>query len=101
MRGSKGFVLAEMLVCLAAAAMVSVSAVTAYTSGVQLVAQRNADLAALNAATGAYSEEEMAALGLETERQEFYCKGLARPFYYVTVKNAAGKIAAAVVIAGE
>lgn len=101
MKGSKGFVLAEMLVCLAAAVMIGVSAVMAYTGGVQLLAQRNADLTAFNVATGAYSEEEIAALGLETEQQEFHYGGLARTFYYVTVKNAAGKIVAAVVTAGE
>lgn len=98
---SKGYLLAELLICLAAAAAVGVSAVGAYNSSLRLMQESNANLEAFNAATGACSAEELAARGLTTEKQEFYCEGLARPFYYVTVKNARGKILAGVVTGSE
>lgn len=41
MKGGKGYLLAEVLVCLAAAVIVCVSAVGAYTSGIKLMVQRN------------------------------------------------------------
>lgn len=101
MKGGKGFVLTELLVCLAAAGVICASAVAAYSSGVKLLVQRNEAVAAFNAASGAYADEELAALGLAVERQEVYCEGLAKPFYYVTVKNAAGKIVGSVVTGSE
>lgn len=101
MKGSKGYLLAEVLVCLAAAVIVCVSAVGAYTSGIKLMAQRNAAANALNAASGAYDENALRQDGLTVEKTEFYCPGLIEPFYYVTVKNSSGKILASVVTGGE
>lgn len=37
MKGGKGYLLAEVLVCLAAAVIICVSAVGAYTSGIKLM----------------------------------------------------------------
>lgn len=101
MKGSKGYLLAEVLVCLAAAVIVCVSAVGAYTSGIKLMAQRNAAANALNAASGAYDENALRQDGLTVEKTEFYCPGLIELFYYVTVKNSSGKILASVVTGGE
>ncbi len=101
MKGGKGFVLTELLVCLAAAGVICASALAAYSSGVKLLVQRNETVAAFNAASGAYADEELAELNFAVERQEVYCEGLAKPFYYVTVKNAAGKIVGCVVTGSE
>ena len=101
MKGGKGFVLTELLVCLAAAGVICASAAAAYSSGVKLLVQRNEAVAALNVASGAYTDDELMALGLAVERQEVYCERLAKPFYYVTVKNAAGKILCSVVTGSE
>ena len=101
MKGGKGFVLTELLVCLAAAGVICASALVAYSSGVKLLVQRNEAVTAFNAASGAYADEELTALGLAVERQEVYCEGLAKPFYYVTVKNTAGKIVGSVVTGSE
>ncbi len=101
MKGSKGYLLAEVLMCLAAAVIICVSAVGAYTSGIKLMAQRNAAANALNAASGAYDENALRQDGLTVEKTEFYCPGLIEPFYYVTVKNSSGKILASVVTGGE
>lgn len=102
MKGSKGYLLAEVLVCLAAAVIVCVSAVGAYTSGIKLIVQRNAAADAFNAAVGAYDDENaLRQAGLAIEKTEFYCPGRTGPFYYVTVKNSSGKILASVVTGGE
>lgn len=101
MKGGKGFVLTELLVCLAVAGIICASAVAAYSSGVKLLVQRNEAVTAFNAASGTYADEEVATLNFAVERQEVYCEGLAKPFYYVTVKNAAGKIVGSVVTASE
>lgn len=101
MKGSKGYLLAEVLVCLAAAVIICVSAVGAYTSGIKLMVQRNAAADAFNAATGAYDETALQQAGLAVEKTEFYCPDLTGPFYYVTVKNSSGKILASVVAGGE
>lgn len=101
MKGGKGYLLAEVLICLAAAAIICVSAVSAYTSGVKLMMQRNAAANALNAASGAYDKTALQKAGLAVEKTEFYCPGLTGPFYYVTVKNSGGKILASVVTGGE
>lgn len=101
MKGSKGYLLAEVLVCLAAAVTICVSAVGAYTSGLKLMVQRNATADAFNAAAGAYDETALHQAGLAVEKTEFYCPGLTELFYYVTVKNSGGKILASVVIGGE
>lgn len=101
MKASKGYFLAEVLVCLAAAASVCVSAVGAYTSGIKLIMQRNAAADAFNAAAGAYDETALQQAGLAVEKTELYCPGLTGPFYYVTVKNSSGKILASVVTGGE
>lgn len=85
MKGSKGYFLAEVLVCLAAAVIICVSAVGAYTSGIKLMVQRNAAADAFNAAAGAYDETALRQTGLTVEKTEFYCPGLTGPFYYVTV----------------
>lgn len=100
MKGSKGYLLAEVLVCLAAAVIICVSAVGAYTSGIKLMVQRNAAADAFNAAAGAYDETALQQ-GFAVEKTEFYCPGLTGPFYYVTVKNSSGKILASVVTGGE
>lgn len=101
MKDSKGYLLAEVLVCLAAAVIICVSAVGAYTSGIKLIVQRNAVADAFNAAAGAYDENALRQAGLAVEKTEFYCPGLTGPFYYVTVKNSSGKILASVVTGGE
>lgn len=101
MKGSKGYLLAEVLVCLAAAVIICVSAVGAYTSGLKLMVQRNAAADAFNAAAGAYDETALHQAGLAVEKTEFYCPDLIEPFYYVTVKNSGGKILASVVTGGE
>lgn len=101
MKGSKGYLLAEVLVCLAAAVIVCVSAVGAYTSGIKLMVRRNAAADAFNAAAGAYDETALQQAGLAVEKTELYCPGLTGPFYYVTVKNSGGKILASVVTGGE
>lgn len=101
MKGSKGYLLAEVLMCLAAAVIVCVSAVGAYASGIKLIVQRNAAADAFNAAAGAYDETALQQAGLVVEKTEFYCPGLTGPFYYVTVKNSSGKILASVVTGGE
>ena len=101
MRGSKGYLLAEVLVCLAAAVIVCVSAVSAYTSSIKLMVQRNAAADAFNAAAGAYDETTLHQAGLAVEKTELYCPGLTGPFYYVTVKNSSGKILASVLTGGE
>ncbi len=101
MKGSKGYLLTEALVCLAAAAIVCASAVAAYGSSARLLTKCNEQLAAFNAAAGAYDEKELAAMGLVIEREEFYCSGLTEAFCYVTVKNAAGDIMAGVVTLSE
>ncbi len=101
MKGGKGYLLTEVMVCLAAAAIVCASAVAAYGSGVKLLIKCNEQLAAFNAAAGAYDDNELAEMGLIIERQEFYCSGISVPFCYVTVKNAAGEIAAGVVTISE
>lgn len=101
MKGSKGYLLAEVLVCLAAAVIICVSAVGAYTSGIKLIVQRNAAADAFNAAAGAYDETALQQAGFVVEKTEFYCPGLIGPFYYVTVKNSGGKILASVVTGGE
>lgn len=101
MKGSKGYLLAEVLVCLAAAVIICVSAVVTYTSGIKLMVQRNAAVDAFNAAAGAYDETALQQAGLVVEKTEFYCPGLTGPFYYVTVKNSSGKILASVVTGGE
>lgn len=76
MKGGKGYLLTEVLVCLAAAD-------------------------AFNAAVGAYDETALQQAGFAVEKTEFYCPGLTGPFYYVTVKNSGGKILASVVTGGE
>lgn len=101
MKGGKGFVLTELLVCLAAAGVICASAVAAYSSGVKLLVQRNEAVTAFNAASGAYADEELAAMNFTVMRQEVYCEGLVKPFYYLTVKNAAGKIVGSVVTGSE
>lgn len=101
MKGSKGYLLAEVLVCLAAAVIICVSAVGAYTSGIKLMVQRNAAADAFNAVAGAYDETALQQAGLAVEKTELYCPGLTGPFYYVTVKNSSGKILASVVTGGE
>ena len=98
MKGGKGYLLAEVLVCLSAAVIICVSAVGAYTSGIK---QRNAAADAFNAAAGAYDETALQQAGLAVEKTELYCPGLTEPFYYVTVKNSGGKILASVVTGGE
>ena len=80
MKGSKGYLLAEVLVCLAAAVIICVSAVGTYTSGIKLMVQRNAAAEAFNAAAGAYDETALQKAGL---------------------KNSSGKILASVVTGGE
>lgn len=101
MKDSKGYLLAEVLVCLAAAVIICVSAVGAYTSGIKLMVRRNAAADAFNAAAGAYDETALQQAGFAVEKTEFYCPGLIGPFYYVTVKNSSGKILASVVTGGE
>lgn len=101
MKGSKGYLLAEVLMCLAAAVIVCVSAVGAYTSGIKLIVQRNAAADAFNAADSAYDETALQKAGFAVEKTELYCPGLTGPFYYVTVKNSSGKILASVVTGGE
>lgn len=101
MKGSKGYLLAEVLMCLAAAVIICVSAVGAYTSGIKLIVQRNVAADAFNAATGAYDGTALQQAGLAVEKTELYCPGLTGPFYYVTVKNSSGKILASVVTGGE
>lgn len=101
MKDSKGYLLAEVLVCLAAAVIICVSAVGAYTSGIKLIVQRNAAADEFNAAAGAYDETALQQEGLAVEKTEFYCPGLTGAFYYVTVKNSSGKILASVVTGGE
>lgn len=101
MKDSKGYLLAEVLVCLSAAVIICVSAVGAYTSGIKLIVQRNAAADAFNAAAGAYDETALQQAGLTVEKTEFYCPGLTEAFYYVTVKNSGGKILASVVTGGE
>lgn len=93
--------LTEVLVCLAAAVIICVSAVGAYTSGIKLMVQRNAAADAFNAAVGVYDETALQQAGFVVEKTEFYCPGLTGPFYYVTVKNSSGKILASVVTGGE
>ena len=65
MKGSKGYLLAEVLVCLAAAVIICVSAVGTYTSGIKLMVQRNAAAEAFNAAAGAYDETALTAPALQ------------------------------------
>lgn len=101
MKGGKGFLLTEALLCLTLAASVCASSLAAYSSGVKLIAQRNASMEAFNAAAGAYDEDELAARGLTLTREEVYCPGLEQPFYYVTVINAAGQTVASVVTGSE
>lgn len=101
MKGGKGYLLTEVLMCLAAAVIVCVSAVGAYTSGIKLIVQRNAAADAFNAAVGAYDENALRQAGLAVEKTELYCPGLRGAFYYVTVKNCSGKILASVVTGGE
>lgn len=101
MKGGKGYLLAEVLVCLAAAVIICVSAVGAYTSGIKLMAQRNTAADAFNVAAGAYDETALQQAGFAVEKTELYCPGLRGPFYYVTVKNSSGKILASVVTGGE
>lgn len=101
MKGGKGYLLAEVLVCLAAAVIICVSAVGAYTSSIKLIMQRNAAADAFNAAAGAYDETALQQAGLAVEKTELYCPGLRGAFYYVTVKNCSGKILASVVTGGE
>lgn len=101
MKGSKGYLLAEVLVCLAAAVIICISAVGAYTSGIKLMVQHNAAADAFNAAADAYDETALQQAGLAVEKTELYCPGLTEPFYYVTVKNSGGKILASVVTGGE
>ena len=101
MKGSKGYLLAEVLMCLAAAVIVCVSAVGAYTSGIKLMVQRNAAADAFNAAVGVYDETALQQAGFAVEKTEFFCPGLTGQFYYVTVKNSSGKILASVVTGGE
>lgn len=101
MKGSKGYLLAEVLMCLAAAVIVCVSAVGAYASGIKLMVQRNEAADAFNAAVGVYDETALQQAGFVVEKTEFYCPGLTGQFYYVTVKNSSGKILASVVTGGE
>lgn len=101
MKGSKGYLLAEVLVCLAAAVIICLSAVGAYTSSIKLMVQRNAAADAFNAASDSYDENALRQDGFTVEKTEFYCSGLTEPFYYVTVKNSGGKILASVVTGGE
>ena len=69
---SKGYLLAELLICLAAAAAVGVSAVGAYNSSLRLMQETNVNLEAFNAATGACSAEELAA---QPKSRNFIVKG--------------------------
>lgn len=101
MKGGKGYFLTETLLCLAAAAAVCAASLGAYNSGVRLIAERNAAADAFNAASGAYSETELTLMGLTVTKEEFYCPGSAKPFYYITVTNADGKTAASVVAGSE
>lgn len=101
MKGGKGFLLIEALLCLALAAMVCVTAVGAFSSGVRLIAEGNAAMEAFNAASGAYGVDGLAERGLTLTHEEVYCSGLAEPFYYVTVTNAGGKTVASMVAGGE
>ncbi len=101
MKSGKGYLLAEVLVCLAAAVIICVSAVGAYTSGIKLMVQRNAAADAFNAAVGVYDETALQQAGFAVEKTELYCPGLTGQFYYVTVKNSSGKILASVVTGGE
>ncbi len=90
--GRRGYLLAEVLVCTAAAAMVCVSAVAAYSSGIKLLEHAKKAKTGFEAAAGAYDEAELQELGLTLAKEEFYCEGLQKPFYYVTVKSRDGKI---------
>ena len=101
MKGSKGYLLAEVLVCMAASVIICVSAVAAYTSGIKLMVQRNAAADAFNAAAGAYDETALRQEGLAVEKTEFYCHGRTGSCYYLTVKKIGGKILASVVTGGE
>lgn len=101
MKGGKGYLLAEVLVCLAAAVIICISAVGAYASGIKLMVQRNAAADAFNAVAGAYDETALQKAGLAVEKTELYCPGLRGAFYYVTVKNSSGKMLASVVTGGE
>lgn len=101
MKAGRGYLLAEVLACLAAALIICVSAVSAYTSGIKLMVQRNMAADAFNAAVGVYDETVLEQAGFAVEKNAFYCPGLTEPFYYVTVKNSGGKILASVVTGGE
>lgn len=80
MKDSKGYLLAEVLVCLAAAVIICVSAVGAYTSGIKLIVQRNAAADAFNAAAGAYDETALQQAGLAVEKLSFTAPALQGRF---------------------
>ena len=80
MKGSKGYLLAEVLMCLAAAVIVCVSAVGAYTSGIKLIVQRNAAADAFNAAVGAYDENALRQAGLPLKKLSFTAPALQGRF---------------------
>lgn len=80
MKGSKGYLLAEVLVCMAAAVIICVSAVGAYTSGIKLMVQRNAAADAFNAAVGACDETALRQTGLTVEKLSFTAPALQDRF---------------------
>lgn len=80
MKGGKGYLLAEVLVCLAAAVIICVSAVGAYTSGIKLMVQRNAVADAFNAAAGAYDGTALQQAGLAVEKLSFIAPALQGRF---------------------
>lgn len=80
MKGSKGYLLAEVLVCLAAAVIICVSVVGAYTSGIKLMVQRNAAADAFNAAAGAYDGTALQKAGLAVEKLSFTAPALQGRF---------------------
>lgn len=80
MKGSKGYLLAEVLVCLAAAVIICVSAVGTYTSGIKLMVQRNAAAEAFNAAAGAYDETALQKAGFAVEKLSFTAPALQGRF---------------------
>lgn len=80
MKGGKGYLLAEVLVCLSAAVIICVSAVGAYTSGIKLMVQRNAAADAFNVAAGAYDETALQQAGLAVEKLSFTAPALQGRF---------------------
>lgn len=101
MKGSGGYVLAEALICLAAAVIVCISAVSAYTGSLRLLEKTMEAENAFKAASGALNKDDSNSVKFDVERQKLECPGTARPLYYITVRDAAGAILASVVTSGE